>query len=272
MNWKKLLGEFNVKRMISSLVIIPILLYVGFGIYAYFFADSVIFQPQQQLVKDDKSVFKLTTPNGEKISAKIFKNESATFTILYSHGNSEEINELSPFFQELSKAGFNVLAYEYRGYGSSDGKPSEKNVYEDIETAYDYLVNDQKISPEKIMFHGRSLGGAISIDLASRKKCGGLIVESTFVSAFPIVTKVPIYPFDKFDSINKIDRVNCPKLFIHGTADTLIPIWHGEKLFAKANESKSFFKVESAGHNDLVLVAGKSYFEAILKFSATISK
>jgi abhydrolase domain-containing protein 17 len=257
MNWKKLLiGEFNFKRMISSLITIPILLYVGFGIYAYFFADSLIFQPQPQFIKDDNSVFKLKTPNGEKISAKFFKNESANFTILFSHGNAEDINELSPFFEELSKTGFSVLAYEYRGYGSSDGKPSKKNAYEDIETAYNYLVNDQKISPEKIIFHGRSLGGAISIDLASRKKCGGLIVESSFISAFRVVTRVAIYPFDRFESISKIDRVKCPKLFIHGKSDTLIPIWHGEKLFANANDPKSFFAVENAGHNDLVLVAG----------------
>jgi abhydrolase domain-containing protein 17 len=273
MNWKKLvIGEFSFKRMISSLITIPILLYVGFGVYAYFFADSLIFQPQPQLTKDDNSVFKLTTPNGEKISAKFFKNETATFTILYSHGNAEEINELSPFFHELSKAGFNVLAYEYRGYGSSDGKPSEKNAYEDIETAYNYLVNERNIFPEKIIIHGRSLGGAVSIDLASRKKCGGLIVESSFVSAFRVATKVAIYPFDKFESIRKIDSLKCPILFIHGKSDTLIPIWHGEKLFAKANEPKSFFKVENAGHNDLVLVAGKSYFESIRDFSATISK
>jgi abhydrolase domain-containing protein 17 len=273
MNWKKLLiGEFSFKRMIISLITIPLLLYVGFGIYAYFFADSLIFQPQPQLIKDDNSVFKITTPNGEKISAKFFKNETATFTILYSHGNAEDINELSPFFEQLSKAGFNVLAYEYGGYGSSDGKPSEKNSYEDIETAYNYLITEQRISPQKIIIHGRSLGGAISIDLALRKKCGGLIVESSFVSSFRVVTKIAVYPFDRFDSISKIDRVNCPKLFIHGRTDALIPIWHGEKLYSEVNEPKTFFAVEDAGHNDLVLIAGKSYFESILKFSATISE
>ena len=175
-----------------------------------------------------------------------------------------------PFFEKLSSAGFNVLAYDYRGYGTSEGTPSEINSYEDIETAYNYLVNEQKIAPEKIIIHGRSLGGAISIDLASRQKCGGLIVESSFVSAFRVMTGISLYPFDKFESINKMGKVKSPVLFIHGTNDTLIPFWHGQKLFEAANEPKTFYAVENAGHNDLHEIAGKKYFEEIKRFSATV--
>lgn len=252
--------------------IILLILYILVGAFAYFRADSIIFQPQSIDFKDKSYIHKFATPNGEKISAKFFKNETAQFTILFSQGNAEDILTSTPFFEELSKLGFNVLAYDYRGYGISEGKPSEKNSYEDIETAYNYLVNEKQIPPEKIIIFGRSLGGAISIDLASRKKCGGLIVESSFVSAFRVMTKVQLYPFDKFESINKIKQINCPILFIHGTKDSVIPTWHSEKLFEKANEPKTLYLVENANHNDVSLIGGENYFEAIKGFSGTLSK
>lgn len=257
--------------MLSAFIIL-FTLYILIGVFAYFRADEMIFQPQKLNFKDDASIIKLNTPTDEKISAKFFKNEKADFTILFSHGNAEDIFTSTPFFQELSKAGFNVLAYDYRGYGTSDGKPSEKNAYEDIETAYNYLINEQKIAPEKIIIHGRSLGGAVSIDLAARKKCGALIVESSFVSAFRVMTRIPIFPFDKFESIHKIGSVKCPALFIHGTNDSLIPFRHGEKLFMAANEPKTFYAVENAGHNDVIEVAGKNYFEEIQKFASSLQK
>lgn len=257
--------------MFSALIIIFIF-YLLVGVFAYFQSDSIIFQPQKLNFKDDFSIIKLTTPNAKKISAKFFKNEKADYTILYSHGNAEDIFTSTPFFEDLSEAGFNVLAYDYRGYGTSEGASSEKNSYEDIETAYNYLVNEQKISPDKIIIHGRSLGGAVSIDLASKKKCGGLIVESSFVSAFRVMTKIQLYPFDKFESIHKISNVKCPILIIHGTKDTLIPFWHSEKLLEKANEPKTFYVVENAGHNDLVYVAGNRYFEEIKQFSNSLPR
>ncbi|HRH45806.1 MAG TPA: alpha/beta hydrolase [Pyrinomonadaceae bacterium] len=259
----------KIKYLVISVLIIFLVPYILLGLYAYFKSDSIIFQPQNFSFKDDYSVIKLPTPNGEKISAKFFKNQKALYTILYSHGNAEDIFSSTPFFEELSNVGFNVLAYDYCGYGTSEGSPSEKNSYEDIETAYNFLINEQKILPEKIIIHGRSLGGAVAIDLASRKKCGGLIVESSFLSAFRVMTGIRLYPFDKFESIYKIGNVKCPVLFIHGTNDNLIPYWHGQQLFEKANQPKIFYAVENAGHNDLVEVAGKEYFEQIKRFSIT---
>jgi abhydrolase domain-containing protein 17 len=272
-DWRKILfGEFSVKRLLSSLITIPVALYLGLGIYAYFFADSVIFQPQPSSFHDNGSILKIAGPHGEKIAARFFKNVNAEFTILYSHGNAENTGELSPFFEELSNQGFNVLAYDYRGYGESDGKPSEQNAYEDSETAYNYLVNEQKILPEKIIIFGHSLGGAVAIDLASQKVCGGLIAESTFVTAFRVITRVQIYPFDKFQSINKIQNVKCPVLVIHGKKDSIIPFWHGEKLFETANEPKFSYWIGEADHNDIAFVGGKDYFATIKIFSGKIKK
>lgn len=265
-------AEFSWKRLMTSLVLIPLFVYLGLGIIAYFLADKIIFQPQPAFSVQDASIIKITAPNGEKISAKFFKNDSAHFTILFSHGNAEDIFGSSPFFEQLRDAGFNVLAYDYRGYGTSDGTPSEQNSYADAEAAHNYLTGELKIAPEKIIIHGRSLGAAVSIDLASRKKCGALIVESAFVSAFRVLTRYPIYPFDKFQNLGKIKRVKCPVLFIHGKKDEVIPFRHGEMLFAAAAAPKSSLWLDEAKHNNVASVGKEVYRQAIRDFAANLPK
>ena len=258
--------------MILHIALIPIYLYVGFGIFAYFFADKLIFQPQKNFYQANNPLLKLSTPNGESISAIFVKNPNAAYTVLFNHGNAEDIFTSEFFVQKLSDAGFNVFAYDYRGYGLSEGEPSEKNSYEDAETAYNYLTNDLKIAPEKIIIFGRSLGGGVAIDLASRKKCGGLIAESTFVSAFRVMTTYKIYPFDEFENLKKIPNVKCPLLLIHGKKDELIPIWHGEKLFSAASEPKDFYLVEEGGHGTVAAHGGQNYFQKIVDFAGSLPK
>lgn len=265
-----LVGEFSFKRLLRSTLIILILLYLVVMISAHLFADSIIFQPQPTFYRDDHSIIKLVTENGEKISAKYFLNPTAEYTILFSHGNAEDIGTATPFLKELQNAGFSVFAYDYRGYGTSEGKPSEENSYQDVEAAYNYLTQELKISPEKIIVHGRSLGGAVSVDLASRKDCGGLIVESSFVSAFRVMTKYKIFPFDKFQSLNKIKQVKCPVLFIHGKQDNIVPFWHGEMLFASANEPKFSFWIDEANHNNVFAKSKDKYLQTIQNFTATL--
>jgi len=269
MDFKHLfIGKFSPKRLMTSLVLIPLFVYAGLGIIAYLLADKLIFQPPPAFYGDRDSSLRLSTPNGEKIAARFFKNETAEFTILFSHGNAEDIFGAEPFFEELSRAGFNVFAYDYRGYGLSEGTASEQNSYEDALAAYDYLVNDLKIAPEKIILHGQSLGAAVAIELAARKKCRGLIVESAFVSAFRVLTKYPLFPFDEFQNLNKIGRIKCPALFIHGRKDEIVPFWHGEKLFAAANEPKAALWLDEAGHNNVFSAARTKYLQALKDFAA----
>lgn len=251
----------------SSLILIPLCVYIGLGIVGYFFADKLIFQPQKKFYQANDSLLELATPGGEKIFARFYKNPTAEYTILFSHGNAEDIFTSDYFCAALKNEGFNVLAYDYRGYGLSEGKPSEQNSYEDAETAYNYLTNKLKIPPEKVLIHGRSLGGAVSIDLASRKKCGGLIVESSFVSAFRVLTRYPIYPFDKYQNLEKIKTVKCPVLFIHGKKDEVIPFWHGEHLFSAANEPKFSLWLDGANHNNVFSIGGRKYLQRIRDFA-----
>jgi hypothetical protein len=270
MPWNNLIAKFAWKRVMWSLVLIPLFIYLGLGILAYLLADKIIFQPQPAFSRDDDSIIKLAAPNGEKISAKLFAHPDAEYTILFSHGNAEDIFGSTPFFEQLRDAGFNVLAYDYRGYGTSEGAPSERNSYEDAEAAYNYLTADLKIAPERIILHGRSLGAAVSIDLAAKRKCGALIVESGFVSAFRVVTHFPIFPFDKFRSLDKIKNVRSPVLFIHGKRDEVIPFRHGEMLFAAANEPKFSLWLDEARHNDVFVTQKQAYLQTIRVFARNL--
>lgn len=256
----------------TSLLLIPLCVYLGLLICAYLFADALIFQPHSSSYRDNSEIIKLAASDNEKISAKFYDNPAATHTILFSHGNAEDIGDLDSLLEELRENNFAVFAYDYRGYGTSEGKPAEEKVYRDIDAAYDYLINEMKIPPDKIILYGRSLGGAVSIDLASRKKVGGLIVESSFVSAFRVLTKIRVAPFDKFDSLNKIKNIRCPVLFVHGRKDNIVAFWHGEKLFTEANEPKFSFWIDEANHNNVFSVGGETYRGKIRDFADSLPR
>ena len=109
--------------------------------------------------------------------------------------------------------------------------------------------------------------------IASQRQVGGLILESTFVSAFRVRTGIPLLPFDKFNNIAKIRKINCPVLIVHGNDDDLIPVWHGKKLFKKANQPKFNLWIDGAGHNDdLIWAAGESYWAAIEKLVSAVKE
>ncbi len=267
-----LFGDFTLKKLIRSVILITALVYLGVLLYAYFAAERIIFQPQPSSYRDTDQIIKLESAPGVLISAVYFHNPNASYTVLSSHGNAEDIGLLLPVLRTIQSDGFSVFAYDYRGYGTSTGTPSEENVYRDIDAAYEYLVEDLKVAPDHIIALGRSLGGAVAVDLARRKPVGGLILESSFTTAFQVLTRIRIFPIDRFQSISKIKQVHCPILVIHGRRDEVIPFWHGEKLFEQANEPKLSLWVEGAGHNDLFEVAGRRYRQALADFVGLIEK
>jgi fermentation-respiration switch protein FrsA (DUF1100 family) len=261
-----LIGEFTFKRLVRSLIFI----YACLCLYAFFFADQKIFLPQPSTYQDTKEILKLTTADQIQISAIYLPNPASTYTILYTHGNAEDLGDIEPVLQKLHGMGFSVFAYDYRGYGTSQGNPSERNAYRDIDTAYNYLTQQLRVPTRRIIAYGRSVGAGSAVDLASHKSLAGLVVESAFTSAFRVVIPIPILPFDKFRNINKIKKVNCPVLVMHGKADEVIPFQHGQKLFAAAPQPKSYLWVDDAGHNDFVWVAGDRYAKALQQFTQLI--
>jgi hypothetical protein len=258
-----LLGEFTLKRLVRSIIFI----YVCFCLYVFFFADRNIFLPQPSSYQDTSDILKLTAGDRIKLSAVYLPNPASTYTILYTHGNAEDLGDIRPVLQQLRDSGFSVFAYDYRGYGTSQGSPSERNAYRDIDTVYDYLTQQLRVPPQQIIAYGRSVGAGSAVDLAARKPVAGLIVESAFTTAFRVIVPVPILPFDKFPNINKIKKVKCPVLVMHGKADEVIPFSHGQKLFAAAPEPKRYLWVDEAGHNDFMWVAGDRYATTLRQFA-----
>lgn len=263
-----LIGELSIKRLIYSLIFI----YTFFCLYVFFVADSKIFLPQPSSYSDTSDILKLTTHDQIQLSAVYLQNPASKYTILYVHGNAEDLGDIQLILRQLRDIGFSVFAYDYRGYGTSQGQPSECTAYRDIETAYNYLIQQLTVPAQRIIAFGRSVGGGSVVDLAVRKPLAGLIVESSFTTAFRVVLPFPILPFDKFPNIHKIKRVTCPVLIMHGKADNVIPFQHGQKLFAAANEPKLSLWVERADHNDFMWVAGEQYADILRKFAQLIEK
>jgi fermentation-respiration switch protein FrsA (DUF1100 family) len=260
---KILIGDFTWKRILRSLLFI----YLFFGVYIYFRADSMIFLPQPASYQDTNDIIKLTSGYGTKLSAIYLPNATAKYTIIYAHGNAEDLGDIKSTLQRINKLNFNVFAYDYRGYGTSEGTPTEENAYKDINSAYSYVTNTLKIQPQKIIVYGRSVGGGSTVDLAARKPVAGLIVESSFSSAFLVKIPFKILPFDKFNNLEKIKTVKCPVLVMHGKADDTIPFAHGESLFAAVNSQKLSLWIDAANHNDFSDVAGKRYDNILLDFA-----
>ncbi len=230
----------------------------------------MIFQPPRfsRRHKTTEDLIRLKTADGETISALYIPNEKAKYVILASHGNAEDLATAHVFFNQLHQQGYAVLAYDYHGYGSSTGNPSEKTAYMDVNAAYEYLTQTLSFQPHQIISFGHSLGCAMALDLAARQPVAGLILSAPFLSAWRVGTTFPILPFDRFCNIKKIDKIQCPVLIIHGNRDWIIPFWHGRKLYAQANQPKYHLWVKNAGHNNISTTAGKLYWDTLKKFSA----
>jgi fermentation-respiration switch protein FrsA (DUF1100 family) len=248
----------------SLLIVVSI--YVLVLIIVIFASEQLIFQPQPPGYRDSAAILKLTSSDGAKISAIYLPNPAATFTVLFSHGNAEDVGYVAPLLEQIRSAGFSVFAYDYQGYGTSEGKPTEVHTYDDEESAYNYLTQTMRIQPNRIIAFGRSVGTGPAVDLASRRPVAGLILQSPFLSAFRVITRIAVLPFDRFNNLRKIRKVHCPVLVIHGTRDTVINVAHGKELFAAANEPKQALWVDGANHNDVELVAGPQYVEALTAF------
>ncbi len=243
---------------------------VVYGIVALFavmFADRILFQPQPASYRKNPDIITLTAADGVHISAIHLRNPHARYTILFSHGNGEDLGDILPLLREFQERGYAVFAYDYRGYGTSEGRPSEKGANRDIEAAYLYLTHQLHVPAARIIVHGYSVGGGPSVELASRDPVGGLVLESCFTTAFRTVTYLPLLPFDRFRNIGKIGSIRVPVLVIHGTNDRVIPFSHGQRLFEAAAGPKRSLWVDGAGHYDLRERAGEGYWEAYRDFS-----
>lgn len=256
-------------RVLLRTLLLVLIAYAGFALLIWVVAERMIFQPPQMGMAPAQGLL-LPRKGGGMISAVHLVDPGARYTVLFSHGNAETIPDNVDYLDRMHRTGFSVLAYDYSGYGHSTGRASEAAAYVDADAAYDYLLS-QGVPPERIIVHGRSLGGAVAADLASRRPVAALVLESTFVSAFRVVRPYPIVPFDRFRTVDKLPRVTVPTLVIHGTDDEVIGLWHGERLYDRLTGPRERLWVRGAGHNDLEYVGGIRYWTALRRFADGLS-
>jgi fermentation-respiration switch protein FrsA (DUF1100 family) len=213
--------------------------------------------------------------DGTQLHGWLVEHDDPQAVLLYCHGNGDCLGYLGPYLQELrDKYRLTVFAFDYRGYGKSRGSPSEAGILADAHAAQRWLAERTGLKPDEIVIMGRSLGGSVAVDLAANNGARGLILQNTPSSmpdaAANLYWFVPVHWLmkNRYDSLAKIGRYQGPVLLSHGTADTLVPIALGRKLFeAVKSENKRFFEIHNGGHNDL---EPPEYEEALAEFLAAL--
>ena len=245
--------------------------YAALLVYAWLGSDGMIFVPPPPSYGGSPELRRIPTPDGVTLAALYLPHPDARYTLVYFHGNAEDLGTLAPHLRDLrDRLGVAVLGWDYRGYGLSGGRPGEAETLRDAHTVMAYVTGHLGVPPDRIILYGWSLGGGPAVEIASTARVGGLILQSTFTSAFRVMTHVRILPFDRFVVLEKLPRVTCPVLVIHGTADRTVPFSHGLKIYAAVPGPKFHLWVDGAGHNDLVETAGDAYWHALQDFVARL--
>ena len=246
----------------------------------YFIVSRLIYQPTRypggwwhtQSESGAQDVWLLTS-DGLRLHSWWVEAPGNRLVTLFLHGNGSNLAHSPGHLREISAAGSAVLILDYRGYGKSPGRPTERGLYRDADAGYDRLIG-MGYAPGQIVVHGESLGSAVAVDLARRRPCAGLILECPFTSfseiAGMIVPWVGRLFASGFNTKRKIAGVHAPVLIVHGDRDPTIPHAMGRAVFDAANQPKSFWTVEGATHVDLVETAGPLYGARLRAFYASI--
>jgi fermentation-respiration switch protein FrsA (DUF1100 family) len=234
--------------------------YVAVCLFLFLAQGRLIYFPEQRYGMTPKDVrleyeeVTLAADDGVPLAAWYVPHPSPKATFLICHGNGGNMSDFCQTLKTLHRMGYSALVFDYRGYGGSTGKPDEQGFYRDAEAAWRYLVETRGQPPQRIVLLGRSLGAAVAIELASRHSPAALITECAFTSLVDIGRQeYPLLPVsllctERNESIRKVPRVGCPKLFFHGAADEIIPLTNGRRLFEAAAEPKRLVPT-GGGHN-----------------------
>jgi len=250
---------------------------VGLAMWSRF-VESMIFYPVRgvemtptQLGIAGEEVF-FEAEDGVRIHGFYLPAPGARRALLFLHGNAGNASHRLPNAAELAKLDCSVLVIDYRGYGLSGGRATESGTYADARAGLRHLVEQRGFSESRVIVFGRSLGGAVAVDLAQDRPLAGVILESTFPSIADVASSAPggawlgALAGRRFDSAAKIGRIRAPLLFFHGDRDEVIRHELGRRLFEIAPSPKAFETIRGAGHNDLTQVGGRRYFERIRAF------
>jgi len=265
---------------IWKLLIAGIGIYAALSIYVYFVQSGMIFYPNmpgRTLISTPEDIgltyqnVEFVTEDDIKLHGWFIPNKKAKGTLVFFHGNAGNISHRLDSIAIFHDLELNVFIFDYRGYGQSEGKITEKGTYRDAEAAWNYLNHSQGISGKQIIIFGRSLGASIASWLAAKHTPAALIIESGFTSVPSMGQR--FYPFlpirwltrFKYDTKQYVKNISCPVMVAHSKHDEIIPYDEGREIFAAAHEPKQFLEMQG-GHNDGFIVSGISYIKGLKSF------
>jgi len=255
-------------------------IYVVLAIYVYFRQSSLIYYPNipgRNLVATPESIgltyqdVELITEDNIKLHGWFIPSNPARRTVLFIHGNAGNISHRLESVNIFHRLELNVFIIDYRGYGQSEGRVTERGTYRDAEAAWNYLCNTKGISTKQIIIFGRSLGASIASWLAGEHRPAALIIESGFTSVPSMAQR--FYPFlpvrwltyFEYDTKKYVKNISCPVLVVHSRNDDIIPFDEGREIFDAAPEAKQFLEIHG-GHNDGFMASGSTYVEGLRSF------
>jgi fermentation-respiration switch protein FrsA (DUF1100 family) len=235
-----------------------------------YFPDPVLGATPQLVGLQWKDIL-FDTEDGVRLHGWLVRAEPETPVLLFCHGNAGNISHRLDSIRFFRDLGLSVFIFDYRGYGRSEGSPTEEGTYEDARAAWRYLTEEEGYGANQIILFGRSLGSAVAVDLASRERPAGLIAEGAFPSVVDVGARaywwlpVRLLARIRYDSRKKVSELSCPKLFIHSVKDDVVPIDLGRKIFEAASEPKSFLEVPGS-HNEISAGEGSRYALGVAEF------
>lgn len=205
--------------------------------------------------------------NGVAVAARVIGPQKGKKAVVYCHGNAEDLTALEGRFKNLVENGYTVATFDYPGYGLSCGTPNEQGCYRNAFRLYDWLIDIRGFKAEDIIVTGYSIGTGVAVELAAKRAVGGLWLEAAYLSAPRVITKFRVLFVDPFPSIEKIGKVKCPVMMLHGIADSIIPYTHGLKLYEAAPYPKWFIPIQDADHDNFIDIMGvKKYNDVLHRF------
>jgi uncharacterized protein len=278
-------------RYLLPVIRILVLAYIGLAIALYFGQSNLVYMPSQALTETPASIglkfedIQITTKDNVNLSAWFVpakdNDQIGKGVILFCHGNGGNIGNRVSYLPIFRSLGLSTFLFDYRGYGKSEGKPTEAGTYADVEAAWQYLTQERKIPPQKIIIYGESLGGAIAAYIAQltsqdlKNNAGGLVLASTFTSisdrAAELYPFLPIRLLSRFsyNSIERLPSIKIPILIIHSADDEIIPFHHSDRNFQAANQPKKLVKLRG-DHNGGFLDSLEIYRNGLNEFIQSI--
>ena len=263
--------------MLLRIALDMLLVGAGLAVLILLFQTKVIFPATRAVGRTPKDAYgwdyeEVRLPVlGHETHAWFIPVANARGTVLFSHGNAESVADVLESVAMFRELGLDALVYDYGGYGYSTGRPSEQRCYQDIRAMWRYLTEKRGVAPSTIVLFGRSLGGAVTADLAAEVQPAAVILESTFLSAPEMAKRVlPVLPIGwlirhRFETAKKIARFSSPVLITHSPDDTMIPFEQGRELFRLAPEPKQFLEIRG-DHNEGYILSRNWWMEGVNAF------